>query len=323
MRAIGLHQFGPPDVLEVLDLPLPEPGPGQVRIRVHAAAVSPTDAALRAGDYAPRIAELEDVYPPYVPGMDAAGVIDAIGPNRDGRLQVGDAVVAFVVPLSPRRGAYADYITLPAASVVRAPRGFDHIEASTFLMNALTARVTLDALALSADEPLVITGAPGLLGSYLIQLAKADGLTVIADASPDDEVRVRDFGADHVVPRGAGFVSAVRALLPEGTHGLADAGILNGEALPAIADNGRMVVLQGWEGPTERGIELHRIFVAGWAEDTARMEKLVSQVEEGVLSLRVLDVLPPEQAADAHRRMHQGGVRGRIVLDFSQSPVDV
>ncbi len=317
MRAIGLYEFGPPEVLQVLDLPVPEPGPGEVRLRVHAAAVSPTDAALRAGDYAPRIAELPDVVPPFVPGMDAAGVIDALGPGVDDRLSVGDPVVAFVRPLTPWRGAYADYITLPAASVVRAPAGVDHVSASTFLMNAMTARVTLDTLALQPDQPLVVTGAPGLLGSYLIQLAKADGLTVIADAAPADEELVRSFGADQVVPRGEGFVAAVRDILPNGTHGLADAGILNERALGAIADGGRMVVLQGWEGPVERGIELHRIFIAGWAEDTARMEALVKQVEDGVLSLRVLDVMPPEQAAEAHARMHAGGIRGRIVLSFA------
>ena len=316
MRAIGLHQFGPPDVLEVLDLPMPEPGPGEVRIRVHAVAVSPTDAALRAGDYAPRIAELPEVKPPYVPGMDAAGIVDALGPETDGRLAVGDRVVAFVRPLSTWRGAYAEYITLPAASVVHAPQGVDHVAASTFLMNALTARVTLDALAVTPDEALVITGAPGLLGGYLIQLAKRDGLTVIADASPADEELVRSFGADHVVPRGEGFVPAVLALLPDGAPALADAGVLNGRALGAIADNGRMVALQGWEGPVERGIQLHRIFVAGWAEDTERMEALVSLVESGVLSLRVFDVMPAERAAEAHERMHRGGIRGRIVLMF-------
>jgi len=314
MRAIGLYEFGDPEVLQVLDLPLPEPGPGEVRVRVHAAAVSPTDAALRAGDYAARIEGLE---PPFIPGMDAAGVIDQLGPDCTDRLAVGDRVVALVRPLSQWGGAYADYITLPEPSVVRAPAGVDHGAASTFLMNALTARVSLNALALTPDQPLVVSGAPGLLGGYLIQLAKADGLQVIADASPADEALVRSFGADHVVPRGDGFVVAVRDLLPEGARGLVDAGILNERALGALADGGSMVVLQGWEGPVERGIELHRIFVAGWAEDTDRMERLVEQVESGVLSLRVLDVLPAEQAVEAHRRMHAGGIRGRIVLAFA------
>lgn len=314
MRAIGFHEFGGPDVLEVLDLPIPQPGPGQVRVRVQAAPVNPTDCAMRAGAYSPRMVGLAS---PYIPGMDAAGVVDALGPDTDGRLSVGDRVVAFVQPVSPLGGAYADHIVLPSASVVRAPVDVEAPEASSFLMNAMTARVTLDTLALSRSQSLVVTGAPGLLGGYLIALAKADGLTVIADAAPADEDRVRSQGADHVVPRGEGFVAAVRALLPDGAVGLADAAILNERALGAIADGGRMVALQGWEGPTVRGIELHRIFVAGWAEDTERMERLVSQVEAGVLQLRVAEVLPAEEAALAHARMHAGGVRGRIVLDFS------
>lgn len=314
MRAIGLYEFGEPDVLQVLDLPIPEPGPGEVRIRVHAAAVSPTDAALRAGAYADRIG---DQAPPFIPGMDAAGIVDALGEGADGRLSPGDRVVAFMRPLSPWGGAYADYVVVPQACVVRAPRDVDHAEASTFLMNALTARVSLDALALAPGQPVVVTGAPGLLGGYLIQLAKADGLVVIADAAPADVDLVRSFGADHVVPRGEAFAAAVRELVPAGAPGLVDAGILNGDALPAIADSGHMVVLQGWDGPTERGIELHLIFVAGWAEDTPRMERLVEQVEQGVLSLRLIDVRPAEDAARVHERMHAGGIRGRIVLDFS------
>lgn len=314
MRAIGLYEFGGPEVLQELDLPLPEPGAGEVRIRVHAAAVSPTDAALRAGAYADRIG---DQQPPFIPGMDAAGIVDALGEGADRRLSIGDRVVAFMRPLSPWGGAYADYVVVPQTCVVRAPRGLDHAEASTFLMNALTARVSLDALALQPGQTVVVTGAPGLLGGYLIQLAKADGLVVVADASPADVDLVRSFGADHVVPRGEGFAAAVRDLLPDGAPGLVDSGILNDAALPAIADNGHMVVLQGWSGPTERGIELHLIFVAGWAEDTSRMERLVEQVEEGVLSIRLLDVLPAGDAARAHARMHAGGIRGRIVLDFS------
>ncbi len=314
MRAIGLYEFGGPETLQTLELPLPETGPREVRIRVHAAAVSPTDAALRAGGYAAR---MHDVRPPYVPGMDAAGVVDEVGPDNDGRLAVGDRVVALVQPLSPSGGAYADYVVLPAASVVRAPRGSDHVTASTFLMNAMTARVTLDTLALRPSEPLVVTGAPGVLGGFIIQLAKLDGLVVIADAAPADEDLVRSFGADHVVPRGDGFVPAVRSLLPGGATGLADAGILDERALGALADGGRMVALQGWEGPADRGIQLHRVFVAGWAEDTERLEQIVAQVESGALTTRVLDTLPAERAAEAHARLHAGGIRGRIVLTFA------
>lgn len=88
MKAIGLTTYGGPDVLRELELPTPEAGPGEVRIRVHAAAVNPTDVMMRTGGHAVR---LRDVPPPYVPGMDAAGVIDQIGPGVDGQAERGAA----------------------------------------------------------------------------------------------------------------------------------------------------------------------------------------------------------------------------------------
>ena len=100
MRAIGLMSFGGPEVLRPVDMPLPEPGPGEVRIRVHAAAVNPTDAIFRSGGGQARL--LGDRRPPFVPGMDAAGIIDKIGPDNDARLAVGDPVIALVLPAGPR-----------------------------------------------------------------------------------------------------------------------------------------------------------------------------------------------------------------------------
>src|SRR6202035_5599912 len=108
MRAIGLTEFGGPDVLKIVDLPRPEPGPGEVRIRVHAAAVNPTDAIFRAGNGQARL--LGDRPPPFVPGMDAAGIIDKVGPDNTGRLAVGDRVVALILPAGPHGGAYADEV---------------------------------------------------------------------------------------------------------------------------------------------------------------------------------------------------------------------
>jgi NADPH:quinone reductase len=111
MRAIGLTEFGGPEVLRVIDLPDPVPGPGQVRIRVHAAAVNPTDTMLRAGLAR---AWFEGRPGPYVPGMDAAGMVDAIGPDTDTPLRPGDPVATIVQAYGPRGGAYAELIVAPA-----------------------------------------------------------------------------------------------------------------------------------------------------------------------------------------------------------------
>lgn len=136
MRAIGVNEWGGPGALEVVELPEPHAGPGQVRIRVHAAAVNPTDTGLRNGSRAER--QRKDP-PPYVPGMDAAGVVDELGEGAGGGLAVGDAVMAIVVP-DGTHGAYSEYVVVPAGSVVRAPSGADHVHAATLPMNGLTAR---------------------------------------------------------------------------------------------------------------------------------------------------------------------------------------
>ncbi|MFJ4750974.1 NADP-dependent oxidoreductase [Streptomyces albogriseolus] len=313
MKAIASTTYGGPDVLREVDLPTPEAGPGEVRIRVHAAAVNPTDAMLRTGAYAARTT---DVPPPYVPGMDAAGVIDQLGPGADGRLAVGQRVVALVIPTGPR-GAYAEHIVVPAESVVPAPAGTDHAEAATLLMNAATARLALDTLALPKGATVAVTGAAGAVGGYTIELAKADGLTVVADAAPDDRDLIRGFGADHVVDRGTDVAARIRELAPAGVPGLVDGSDQREEAVPAVADGGAFVALRGWQGPAERGVTVTPVFVASVRADTALLDALRLQAEKGVLSLRVAKVLPASDAAEAHRLLEAGGLRGRLVLDFS------
>ncbi|HEX3842255.1 MAG TPA: NADP-dependent oxidoreductase [Acidimicrobiales bacterium] len=315
MKAIGLTEFGGPEVLKVVDLPEPRPGPGEVRLRVQAAAVNPTDITFRSGG---RAAQLRELPTPYVPGMDVAGIIDELGQDTDGRLAEGDAVIAYVVPMGPHGGTYAEQVVVPEASVVPAPLGATFAEASTLLLNATTARLALDALALPAGTTVAVLGAAGAVGGYATQLAKEDGLKVLADANPSDDARVRGLGADIVVARGEEIGDAVRRQLPSGAPGLIDTPALNAIALPAIADGGGIVTLKGWTGPGERGIVIHPVSSFGAATDTRLFDRLRSQAEEGILTLRVAEVLPAKEAAEAHRRLAAGGIRGRLVLDFSQ-----
>jgi NADPH:quinone reductase-like Zn-dependent oxidoreductase len=93
--------------------------------------------------------------------------------------------------------------------------------------------------------------------------------------------------------------------------------MLNNLALPAIADAGALAVIRGWDGPTEHHITFHKISSTAFSTNTALLDQLVRQVEQGILTLRVADVLPADQAVDAHRRLEAGGVRGRLVLDFT------
>ncbi len=314
MKAIGLMEFGGPEVLKVVNLPEPQPGPGEVRIRVHAAAVNPTDMTFRAGG---RAAQLADMPPPYVPGMDLAGVIDELGPGTDRRLTIGDAVIAYVIPMGPHRGAYTEQVVVDEASVVRAPLGASFPEASTLLLNAVTARLALDALALSAGSTVAVVGAAGAVGGYAVQLAKSDGLTVLAVAVSSDEALVRRLGADVIVEPGEYVGAQIRSQLPSGAPGLIDGAALDALALPGVADGGGLVTLKGWSGPAERGIVIHPVSSFGSSTDTALFDRLRSQAEAGILTLRVAEVLPAKEAAEAHRRFAAGGVRGRLVLDFT------
>jgi NADPH:quinone reductase-like Zn-dependent oxidoreductase len=150
-----------------------------------------------------------------------------------------------------------------------------------------------------------------------VQLAKAEGLTVIADAGPRDVDLVRGLGADHVVERGTGVADRIRALAPEGVPGLVDGSMQTVDVVPAVSDGGTLIEVRGWSGPAERGIRVCPVMVGDHVTDTCRFDALRRQVEDGTLTLRVAEVLPAGQAARAHRMLEAGGVRGRLVLDFS------
>jgi len=312
VKAIGLMEFGGPEVLQELTLPDREPGPGQVRIRVRAAAVSPTDTLLRAGYRSDRLAGLE---PPYIPGMDAAGVIDVTGPDVTS-WQPGQDVMAVVIPQRPEGGAYADQLIVPAEWVARMPAGTTYAEASTLPMNGLTATATLDRLDLKSGEVLAVTGAAGAYGGYLIALARAAGLEVIADSSEQDEELVRSFGAHHLVRRGKDVADRILELRPDGVDAVADGALLDEAILPAIKSGGQLAVVRGWNGAVERGITVHSIRVHQHVAESAKHDQLRRQAEDGVLALRVASTYPAAEAAAAHRRFEAGGVRGRLVLTF-------
>jgi NADPH:quinone reductase len=312
MRGVGLTEFGGPEVLRVVELPDVHAGPGEIRIRVHAAAVNPTDTGVRDGS---RAEMLKNVPTPHVPGMDAAGVVDEIGPDTATDLKVGDAVMAMAIPLGSH-GAYRESLVLAADSVARAPAGSSHAEASTLPMNGLTARLSLDQLALKPGQTLAVTGAAGCYGGYVVQLAKAEGLRVIADASAADAQLVRDLGADIVVRRGDDIAVQIRAVAPDGVDGLADGAVQNELAVGAVRDGGAFASVRGWAGNAERGITFHRTMVRNYDHRSDLLDQLRKQAEAGLVTLRVAATYPMEQAAEAHRRLEAGGTRGRCVIRF-------
>jgi NADPH:quinone reductase len=312
MKAVGVRDFGGPDALEVIELPEPHAGPSQVRIRVHAAAVNPTDTSRRSGG---RAVALRAAGPPWVLGMDAAGVLDEIGDGVDTDFRVGDHVMAIVAP-SGSYGAYSEQIVVPVESVARVPAGRSEAEASTLPMNGLTARRALDELALRPGQTIAVTGAAGAFGGYVVQLAKADGLTVIADASEADEVLVKGLGADVVLRRGDDFPARVREQFSDGVDGAADGALLGAAAALAVRDGGTVVTVRGYSEAGERGVTFQPISVHDYLKAGDKLDALRRLTEEGKVTLRVAGTFPKERAAEAHRRFEAGGVRGRLVIEF-------
>ncbi len=312
MRGVGVIEFGDPDVLQIVDLPEVHAGAGEVRMRVHGATVNPTDTSIRDGA---RAELLSKIPPPYIPGMDIAGVVDEIGEGTSTNLAVGDAVMAMVIP-NGTHGAYRESIVLFADAVARAPEGASHIEASTLPMNGLTARQSLDQLALQPGQTLAVTGAAGCYGGYVVQLAKTEGLRVIADASEVDEQLVKDLGADIVVRRSDDIAERIREVAPEGVDGLADGAVQLHLAIGAVRDGGSFVSVRGWQGNGERDITFHATSVRNYDRRADLLNRLREQTEDGQLTLRVAASYPPEQAAEAHRRLEAGGTRGRCVIEF-------
>jgi NADPH2:quinone reductase len=313
MRAVGFTEFGGPEVLRLVSLSVPTPGPGEVRVRVAAAAVNPTDLAFRSGGHR---SMPEGVSPPYVPGMDLAGVVDAAGPDVASRWAPGDRVMAAVSPWVPGGGAQAEFVVVAADALARVPERISLQAAATLPMNALTVRAALDELALRPGQTLGVTGAAGAVGGYAIQLGRAEGLRVIADASPKDEDLVGELGAHAVVPRGPGAAARMRQVFPSGVDALLDAAVMGPPVLSAVRDGGRVIAVRPFSGETEREITVSLVLVFKHLHEGGTLAQLAELAVKGVVSLRVADVLPAARAAEAHRRFEAHGVRGRLVLTF-------
>jgi NADPH:quinone reductase-like Zn-dependent oxidoreductase len=308
-RAITYKGPGGYDVIEISERTVRAPGAGEVRIDVQAAAVNPTDIALRERG-------IPNQAWTVVPGMDAAGIIESVGPGVS-RLHTGQKVMAVVMPRRSEGGAQAQYIVVPAASVVPVPEGVSLAEASTLPMNGLTALRALELAALGAGQFFAVSGGAGLLAHYAIAAAKRQGQKVIADAKPEESELVRSYGADIVVERGPGFAEAIRREVPGGVDALLDTALLAERTFGAIRDNGVYIPVRGWgDKPSERGIKIKPVFVSEALERTEWLELLRDMVAAGQIKLRVAGEYAPERVVDAQRALEAGGLRGRSVILF-------
>ncbi|RNL86855.1 NADP-dependent oxidoreductase [Halostreptopolyspora alba] len=285
-----------PDSIEIIDVPEANPGFGQVRVAIAAAAVNPVDLALAAGVFH----GLGLVNQPDHTGLgwDFAGTVTATGPEVD--IPVGSRVAGLVAGFDRDFGTYAEQLVVSAGDIALVPDGLGMPEAATVPLNGLAATQIVDLLGDGDGRSLLVTGAAGAVGGYVLALARDRGWRVTGLARAADEEFVRGLGA--------GFVTEPTP----GWDAVADGAALQERAVAMVRDGGRFVGVQPGTAPEEeRGITV-RVVVA--RPDGARLAPLLAATANGHLPARVHTVVPLERAAEAHRAVAKGGVRGKYVL---------
>jgi|SRR5580658_5510263 NADPH:quinone reductase-like Zn-dependent oxidoreductase len=297
-RAAVVRTPGGPDSIEIIDVPVAGPGPGEVRVRVAAAPVNPVDLGVAGGVFhamglinQPEHAGL---------GWDFAGAVLAAGPGTD--LAPGTAVAGLVPGFDRDFGTYAEEVVVPVTDLAVVPDGLDLVAASTVPLNGLAAAQILDLL---GDAPadgnrLLVTGAAGAVGGYLVSLAPARGWLVTGLARAEDEEFVRGLGAEFTTQAEPGW------------DAVADGAVLQERALALVRDGGVFVGVQPSARPaSERGV---RVEVVIAHPDASQLADLLARAASGELPARVHAVVPLDRVADAHRAVAKGGLRGRYVL---------
>jgi NADPH:quinone reductase-like Zn-dependent oxidoreductase len=288
-----------PDSIEIVDVPVVEPGPGEIRVRIAAATINPVDLAVASGFF--HTAGLIDQPERTGLGMDFAGTVLAAGPGAD--LAVGARVAGAVIGFDRDFGTYAEQLVVAAADVAVVPDDLELVDAATVPINGLAAAQIVDLLgdAPASADRLLVTGAAGAVGGYLLSLARDRGWQVTGLARAEDEEFVRGLGADFTTHAESGW------------DAVADAAALQEQAIPLIRDGGAFVgVRPNGEPPTERGITTTAVDTT---PNGPRLAELLARTASGELPARVHAVVPLEQTADAHRAVAKGGVRGRYVIE--------
>jgi len=317
MKAVRVHQFGEPDVLKVEEIPEPQPAKGQLLIRISAIGVNPVETYIRAGKYGPRQF-------PFIPGTDAGGVVDLIGPGVT-RFRAGDRVyVAGSVS-----GTYAQKALCTEAHVHPLPQKITFQQGAAMGVPYATAyRVLFLRGNAKAGETVFIHGASGGVGTAAVQLARAWGMTVIGTGGTEEGRKlVLDQGAHHVLDHHAPDYLAKLMELTGGRG--ADliielaAHINLGKSLTVLAKYGRAVVV-GSRGPVEinpRDTMSRDASILGMTLMNATEPELagihsalVAGLENGTLRPIIGKEMPLDQAAAAHEKVLAAGSYGKIVL---------
>ncbi len=339
MRAARFHENGPPSVLVLEDVPIPQPGPGQVRVRVRAAALNHLDLWVRRGLPI-------DTTMPHIGGSDIAGEVDAVGAGVEG-WSGGERVVVDPVlnwdwyeraalGIDPKvrplqligehtDGGFAEFTIVPAQNLMAVPSDVSFETAAAAALNFVTAWHGLTTRGgLQSGERLLVTGGSGGVATAAVQLGAHLGaeVTAVTSGSQNSE-RLRSLGATHAIDRTAGdWVNAVRdATAGRGANLVIDS---VGEAMwPGIVRSlavlGRVVCYGATTGPRSE-TDLRHLF---WKQLTimgstmgspAEFRAVMALVFAGTVGPVIDEVMPLDRIREAHQRLEDGGVFGKLVL---------
>lgn len=322
MKAIRVHKAGGPEVLQFEDVPDPTAGPGQVLVRVRAAGVNPVDTYIRSGGYA-RMPSL-----PYIPGADAAGVVEAVGEGVS-RVRKGDRVYTAGAAGGMMTGAYAELMVCDAPQVHPLPANVSFAQGAAVGVPYGTAYHALFHKAHARPgETVLVHGASGGVGVAAVQLAVAHGMTVIGTAGSERGRKlVEEQGAHHVLDHSAlDYLDRLMALTEgRGADVILEmlANVNLAKDLSVVARFGRIVVI-GNRGTIEinpRGTMIKDAAILGMALWNASAQEmvvihaaLVAGLANGTLRPVIGREFPLREAARAHVAVLEAGAYGKIVL---------
>ncbi|MEO8680049.1 MAG: NADPH:quinone reductase [Vicinamibacterales bacterium] len=322
MKAILAREFGGPEVLKLEDVPDPVAGAGQVRVRIHAIGVNPYETYMRAGSYAIKPAL------PYIPGADAAGVIDQVGEGVSA-LAAGDRVYISGTSLGKALGAYAQLAVCAPSQVHHLPANISFTQGAGVFVPYVTAwRALFGRAHARPGDTVLVHGASGGVGVAATQFASGAGLTVIGTAGTDEGLAlVKAQGATHALNhRMPGYLDQIASLTGGRGPDLIVEMLANvnlDHDLTAIAPGGRIVII-GNRGRVEidprkimtKDVSVFGLALWGIPEDEIRRAHLaiIAGLASGMLKPMVGTELPLAEAARAHVKVMEPGARGKIVL---------
>ena len=332
MKAIQQHTFGGPDVLRYEDAPVPELRAGEVLVRVHAVGLNPPDWYLRDGykmlppEWQPKV----DF--PLILGTDISGVIEAVAEDVDG-FSAGDevyAMVRFPTGLAGGSRAYAEYVSVPASEVARKPAGIGHTQAAAAPMSLLTAWQFLVDLGHDAPNPLqpnqhvpvplagktvLVNGAAGGVGHFVVQVAKLKGARVIAVASGKHEALLRGLGADEVID----YTKSAPEDVVRDVDLVVDAvgGPTSGRFLRTLKRGGALFPIfpLGFADADEAETLGVTVSATQVRSNGKQLEELAQLLDSGAIRVVIDSAYPLAQASNAHERAARGHIQGKLVLE--------